>query len=55
MVIGFDTYHDAALKDRSVGAFVSSTNPELTRYYSQVNFHSNSEELSGTFAINVKG
>ena len=31
MVIGYDTYHDTAQKERSVGAVVASMNDRLTK------------------------
>ena len=45
MVIGIDTYHDAAYKGRSVNAFVSSTNKNLSRYVSKVCFNHQYGEL----------
>ncbi|XP_064633620.1 piwi-like protein 1 [Lineus longissimus] len=37
MVIGIDVYHEGkGGKGKSVGGFVASTNPELTRWYSRV-------------------
>jgi len=40
MVAGFDTYHDSQQKGRSVGALVCSINKSLTKYHSNVEFHS---------------
>ena len=31
MVVGIDTYHDTSSRGRSVGGFIASTNPTLTR------------------------
>ncbi|XP_045030836.1 piwi-like protein Siwi isoform X2 [Daphnia magna] len=48
MVIGYDTYHDAANK-KAVGAFVASINSSCTRYNSSVKIHSANEEISPSF------
>jgi len=56
MVVGVDTYHDSAKKDRSVGGFVASMNQTLTRYYSNCAFQSSHEELQNnlcTFMIGI--
>jgi len=45
MVIGIDCYHDSGSKGRSVGGFVASMNPALTKYYSRVTFQHNHQEL----------
>lgn len=55
MVVGYDTYHDSTQKGKSVGAFVSSLNPKLTQWYSRVAYHSNQEEMSSNFALNLTG
>lgn len=52
MVCGYDTYHDSFQKGRSVGAFVSSLNETLSRWYSRVAYHTNNEEMSNKFAEN---
>ena len=31
MVVGIDTYHDSSSRGRSVGGFIASTNPNLTK------------------------
>ena len=36
MVIGIDSFHDISRGRMSIGGFVASTNPELTRWFSQV-------------------
>lgn len=53
MVVGYDTYHDTAQRNKSVGGFVCSVNPALTKWYSKVSFHgrggdfnANNQELS---------
>ncbi|RWS06115.1 piwi-like protein 1 [Dinothrombium tinctorium] len=57
MVVGFDTYHETQLENgarKSVGGFVCSINPSLSRWYSRVNFHNTAEELSNHFTGNMK-
>merc|ERR1712036_35508 len=44
MVIGYDTWHDASQKGRSVGAVVATINPSLSRYVSYTTFHKDNEE-----------
>jgi aubergine-like protein len=39
MVVGFDTYHDSVNKGQSVGGFVASVNPSLTRYDPETTNH----------------
>lgn len=56
LVIGYDTYHDTQADGgarRSVGGFVSSINPNLTKWYSRIAFHKSAEEMSNNFQINV--
>jgi aubergine-like protein len=45
MVVGIDSFHDIAKGKRSVGGFVASTNPELTRWYSSASIQMQGEEL----------
>ena len=45
MVIGVDAFHDVARGRRSIGGFVASTNPELTRWISRVRIQMQGEEL----------
>ncbi|KAF2366989.1 PAZ domain [Trinorchestia longiramus] len=54
MVVGYDVYHDTLTSHKSYGAVVSSTNPYLTTYHGQVTEHSNKEELSNNFAVNIQ-
>ena len=54
MVVGYDTHHDGTRGKESVGGFVSSINPTLTRWYSRVAYHKNQEEMSNNFAQNFK-
>ncbi|EFX88764.1 Piwi/Aubergine-like protein [Daphnia pulex] len=54
MVIGYDTYHDARQR-KAVGAFVASTNPTFSKYYSSVKIHENNEEISPSFKDHLFG
>lgn len=45
MVVGIDSFHDILRGRRSIGGFVASTNPELTRWFSQVAIQIQGEEL----------
>ncbi len=46
MVVGFDTYHDTATAGNSVGALVSSLDPEFSRYFSKTTTHRSCQEMS---------
>lgn len=50
MVCGYDTYHDATLKGKSVGGFVCTLNNSLTSYFSKVDYHTSREEMSSLIA-----
>ncbi|KAI1284890.1 Piwi-like protein 1 [Halotydeus destructor] len=52
MVVGYDTHHDGTRRGASVGGFVCSLNPSLSRFYSRVAYHTNHEEMSNNFAQN---
>ncbi|XP_076451619.1 piwi-like protein 1 [Babylonia areolata] len=45
MVVGVDSFHDISRGRRSIGGFVASTNPELTRWFSRVRIQMQGEEL----------
>lgn len=45
MVCGIDTYHDSKVKSKSVAAFVTSTDPDITKWFSQVFIHSTHQEV----------
>jgi len=45
MIVGYDTFHDTVNKKKSVGALISTTNPDLTRYFSTVCIHESNDEL----------
>ncbi|GLV46571.1 aubergine, partial [Carabus blaptoides fortunei] len=53
MVVGFDVSHDATDKSKSYGAMVSSLDRQVTRYFSIVSAHTNGEELSNDFSLNI--
>ncbi|XP_034243669.1 piwi-like protein Siwi [Thrips palmi] len=53
MVIGFDVCHDTTNKSKSFGAMVASLNDSFSRYYSCVTPHSDGNELSNNFALNI--
>eukprot|EP00794_Sanderia_malayensis_P019493 gene19493-21418_t len=45
MIVGIDVYHDAGKGGRSIGAFVASTNQQVTRWFSRVCFQKPGQEL----------
>lgn len=53
MVVGFDVCHDTMNKGKSYGAMVASLDKQATRYYSAVTAHTNGEELSNDFSLNI--
>lgn len=56
MVIGIDSYHDSAQRNMTVLSTVSSVNPYLTKYFSQVMFQPKREEqMSSEFVRHVSG
>lgn len=49
MIVGIDVYHKTEKKQwQSIAGFVSSLNPEQTRWYSKVCFQANGQELTDT-------
>ena len=54
MIVGYNTYRDTVKNGHSVGAFVCSTNNEITTWYSRVSYHNNFEEMSCNFASSLK-
>ena len=46
---------DSKRRGASVGAFVASTNPTLTRFYSRVIYQRTAQELMDGLAICIKG
>lgn len=54
MTIGFDVCHDTKDKNKSYGAMVATMDlKRCCRYYSAVSAHTNGEELSNEFSLNV--
>jgi len=51
MVVGYDTYHDSARKNESVGALVASLNQNFTTYFSCVDFHKDRTEMSNQVGV----
>ncbi|KAJ9591964.1 hypothetical protein L9F63_001476, partial [Diploptera punctata] len=45
MVCGIDSYHECQKRSNSVAAFIASTNPSLTRWYSKVCIQGPGQEL----------
>ena len=54
MVVGYDTYHDTAEKNKSVGALVSSINDAMTRFTSSCSMHSDTHELHKNIAESLR-
>lgn len=55
MVVGMDVYNNISQREKSVGGFVSSLNKTCSRYYSQVSFFNQKENMSPTVAANLLG
>ena len=53
MVVGIDSFHDISKGKRSIGGFVASTNPELTRWFSRVKVQMVGQELVPNLKINM--
>uniref|UniRef100_T1IRX2 Uncharacterized protein n=1 Tax=Strigamia maritima TaxID=126957 RepID=T1IRX2_STRMM len=53
MVVGIDSYHDSAQKNRSFCAIVCSMNQFLTKYYSQGSFQTAKQEMSDAFVAQI--
>lgn len=53
MVVGYDVCHDTMNKGRSFGAMVASLDKHSTHYFSSVSAHTNGEELSNDFSLNI--
>ncbi len=54
MICGADTYHDTNMKNKSVFAFVSTSNQDKTRYFSRATIQETHQELSTNLTITVK-
>jgi len=55
MVVGYDTYHDSVKKGQSVGGFVASLNPNLTKYHSRCTFQHTGMELADGLKVCMTG
>uniref|UniRef100_A0A8R1DKX7 Piwi domain-containing protein n=1 Tax=Caenorhabditis japonica TaxID=281687 RepID=A0A8R1DKX7_CAEJA len=47
MIVGYDLYHDSTLRGKTVGACVSTTTTDFTKFYSQTRPHENPTQLGG--------
>jgi len=54
MIIGADVFHKADSKLKSCIGFCSSTDPQCTRFYSQIDFQKNGQEIMQGIAILMK-
>jgi aubergine-like protein len=54
MICGVDTYHDSAKKHGSVCAFIATSNPTYTKYFSRATLQETHQELSSNLSITVK-
>lgn len=45
MIVGYDLYHDSTQRGKTVGACVSSYDPDYTRWYSQSAPHQDPTQL----------
>lgn len=54
MICGIDTYHDSAKKHGSVCAFIATSNPTYTKYFSRATLQETHQELSSNLSITVK-
>ena len=54
MICGVDTYYDSAKKHGSVCAFIATSNPTYTKYFSRATLQETPQELSSNLSITVK-
>ncbi|CAF5003947.1 unnamed protein product, partial [Rotaria socialis] len=54
MVIGIDSYHDKKRKQVSVAAFVATTNPQCTSYYSRIVMQTTTQELVDGISVCIR-
>lgn len=54
MICGIDTYHDSATKHGSVCAFIATSNPIYTKFFSRATIQETHQELSSNLSITVK-
>lgn len=55
MIIGIDSYHDKKRKQVSVAAFVATTNPQCTSYYSRIVMQTTTQELVDGISVCIRG
>ena len=55
MIIGMDTYHDKKRKQVSIAAFVATTNPQCTSYYSRIIMQTTTQELVDGISVCIRG
>ena len=55
MIIGMDSYHDKKRKQVSVAAFVATTNPQSTAFYSRVVMQTTTQELIDGISVCIRG
>ena len=51
MIVGIDVYHKTEKQYKSIAGFVSSLNPDQTRWYSKVCFQMVGQELTDTLKL----
>ncbi|CAO4361477.1 unnamed protein product [Caenorhabditis nigoni] len=54
MIVGYDLYHDSTLKGKTVGACVSTTSSDFTKFYSQTRPHENPTQLGNNLTHFVR-
>ena len=55
MIIGMDTYHDKKRKQVSIAAFVATTNPQCTSFYSRIIMQTTTQELVDGISVCIRG
>lgn len=55
MIIGIDSYHDKKRKQVSIAAFVATTNPQCTSYYSRIVMQTTTQELVDGISVCIRG
>ncbi|CAF0730721.1 unnamed protein product [Adineta steineri] len=54
MIIGIDSYHDKKRKQVSIAAFVATTNPQCTSYYSRIIMQTTTQELVDGISVCIR-
>jgi len=54
MICGIDTYHDSEKKNKSVCAFIATSNESKTRFFSRATIQETHQELSNNLTITVR-